>query len=66
MANLAGKVALVTGSTSGIGRATAIAFAQEGASVVVTGRRQIEGDETIQLVKAAGGNRLLQNLESLS
>jgi NAD(P)-dependent dehydrogenase (short-subunit alcohol dehydrogenase family) len=50
-----GKIALVTGGTSGIGRTTAIAFAKEGAKVVVTGRREKEGAETIQLVKATGG-----------
>jgi NAD(P)-dependent dehydrogenase (short-subunit alcohol dehydrogenase family) len=37
------KVALVTGATSGIGRVTAIAFAQAGAKVAVAGRREEEG-----------------------
>lgn len=49
------KVALVTGGTSGIGRATAIAFAREGASVVVSGRREKEGQEVVQAITAAGG-----------
>jgi short-subunit dehydrogenase involved in D-alanine esterification of teichoic acids len=40
------KVALVTGGTSGIGRATAIAYAQQQAKVVVVGRRIDEGEET--------------------
>jgi NAD(P)-dependent dehydrogenase (short-subunit alcohol dehydrogenase family) len=54
MPNFAGKVALVTGGTSGIGRATAIAFAKEGASVLVAGRRKEEGEETARLVKDSG------------
>jgi len=51
-----GKIALVTGATAGIGRATAIAFAREGAKVVVAGRRDAEGDETIGAIRQAGGN----------
>ena len=49
------KVALVTGASSGIGRATALAFAREGAKVVVADMNVIGGEETVQLVKAAGG-----------
>jgi NAD(P)-dependent dehydrogenase (short-subunit alcohol dehydrogenase family) len=49
------KVALVTGGTSGIGRATAVAQARQGVKVVVSGRREKEGQETVQLVRAAGG-----------
>jgi NAD(P)-dependent dehydrogenase (short-subunit alcohol dehydrogenase family) len=49
------KVALVTGGTSGIGRATAIAYAQQQAKVVVVGRRIDEGEETVRLIKEAGG-----------
>ena len=52
------KVVLVTGGTSGIGRATAIAFGHEGASVVLTGRRAEEGNRTVELVQAAGGQGL--------
>jgi len=52
------KVVLVTGGTSGIGRATAIAFAKEGAKVVVSGRRKAEGAETVTHVEKAGGRGL--------
>src|SRR6516162_7538153 len=52
------KVALITGGTSGIGRDTAIVFAKEGAKVVVAGRREAEGQETIQLIRSAGGKGL--------
>jgi NAD(P)-dependent dehydrogenase (short-subunit alcohol dehydrogenase family) len=49
------KVALVTGATSGIGRATAVAFARKGAKVAVAGRREDEGAKTVQMIKDAGG-----------
>jgi NAD(P)-dependent dehydrogenase (short-subunit alcohol dehydrogenase family) len=55
---LQGKVGLVTGGTSGIGREAAILFVKAGAKVVVAGRREAEGQETMKLVREAGGEGL--------
>ena len=52
---LADKVAIVTGASSGIGRAAALLFAQQGASVVVGARRQGALDDLVQQIRAAGG-----------
>ena len=52
---LIGKVALVTGSTSGIGRTTAVLFAQAGARVVLAGRRVKEGEEVVEEIESSGG-----------
>ena len=54
----AGKVAFVTGATSGIGQTTAIAFAQEGASVVVADIAEPGVQETARLVKGTGSSAL--------
>ena len=52
---LANKVAIITGASSGIGYATAQLFAQEGAKVVVTARRQAELDALVAIITVAGG-----------
>lgn len=53
-----GKVALVTGASSGIGRATAIAFARAGAKVVVASRRITNGEETVHRIHELGGEAI--------
>jgi NAD(P)-dependent dehydrogenase (short-subunit alcohol dehydrogenase family) len=53
-----GKVALVTGAASGIGRASALAFARNGAKTVVVDIIVEGGEETVRLIKAAGGEAL--------
>lgn len=58
MPDFSGKVAFVTGATSGIGQATAVAFAQAGAEVVVADIAQDGVDETAKLIESAGGTGL--------
>jgi NAD(P)-dependent dehydrogenase (short-subunit alcohol dehydrogenase family) len=55
MSELRGKSALVTGGTSGIGRATAIALARLGAHVVVSGRDEVRGSQVVQEIRSTGG-----------
>jgi NAD(P)-dependent dehydrogenase (short-subunit alcohol dehydrogenase family) len=58
MNTFAGKVVLVTGGSSGIGRAAAIKFGERGARVMVAARREKEGKETVEMTKKAGGEAM--------
>jgi NAD(P)-dependent dehydrogenase (short-subunit alcohol dehydrogenase family) len=60
-----GKVALVTGGGSGIGRATALAFAREGAKVVIGNRNVQRGEETVSMIRKAGGTASFQRTDVL-
>lgn len=55
MGRLDGKVAIITGSTSGMGRDTAYLFAEEGAKVVVTGRNEERAREVVDTIRQRGG-----------
>ena len=56
MTDLRGKTALVTGSTSGIGRATAIALAARGAHVLVVGRNEQRAKDVVAEIEGSGGS----------
>jgi NAD(P)-dependent dehydrogenase (short-subunit alcohol dehydrogenase family) len=58
-----GKVALVTGASGGIGRASALAFAASGASVVVSDVNEAGGEETVALIQATGGKAVFQRCD---
>src|SRR6266516_6188741 len=57
-ASLENKVAVVTGGTSRIGKATSLALAKAGAKVVVAGRRENEGQAVVQAIEKGGGKAL--------
>ena len=59
MGRLDGKVAIVTGSNSGVGAATAKLFAKEGAKVVISARRLPQLEEVAEQIKAEGGEVLI-------
>ncbi len=54
----ASPIVLITGGLTGIGRATALAFAQEGAKIVISGRRDAEGEALAKELEAAGAEAL--------
>jgi len=56
--NLAGKVAIITGAGSGIGRGIALALAQENVRIVVAGRRKTKLDETVELIHLQSGKAI--------
>jgi len=65
MKEFEGKVALVTGGGSGIGRATALAFAREGAQVVIGNRNVQRGEQTVAMIQKAGGTASFKRTDVL-
>ncbi len=66
MGRLDGKIAVITGAASGMGRAASIRFAQEGAAVVVTDLNTNGGEETVAECKKAGGRAIFQRVDVMN
>lgn len=58
-----GRVALITGATTGMGRAAAVALAERGANVVIAARREKEGNDAVREVEAVGGQGLFVRID---
>jgi NAD(P)-dependent dehydrogenase (short-subunit alcohol dehydrogenase family) len=63
MPSLSDKVGIVTGGGSGIGRATALAMARAGATLVIGNRNSKQGEETIAAIRQAGGRAVFQSTD---
>ena len=63
MGRLSGKVAIVTGSTSGIGIGIATVYAREGAQVIICGRREARGQEVVDQIVAEGGKASYHHMD---
>jgi NAD(P)-dependent dehydrogenase (short-subunit alcohol dehydrogenase family) len=63
MAKLTGKIGVVTGGGTGIGRATALAMAKAGAVVVIGNREAGKGEEVVGLIRQAGGKAVFQKTD---
>ena len=61
---MAGKICMVTGATSGIGEATALGLAKQGASVIVVGRNTRKGADTVNKIKNKTGNSSVKFMQA--
>jgi NAD(P)-dependent dehydrogenase (short-subunit alcohol dehydrogenase family) len=63
VANLAGKIGIVTGGGTGIGKATALAMAKAGATIVIGNRDAANGEAVVQLIQQSGGRAVFQKTD---